>query len=81
MDLIPPEAMFTMGRVMCEGKAKGYGDGNWRKIGRADHINHALGHLYAYLWERARDPLFDGEDHLGHALCRVAMAVSVEEEG
>ena len=45
---------------------------NWRKIPCEIHLNHAYFHLNA--WQRG----VVGEDHLGHALVRVMMAVETE---
>jgi hypothetical protein len=76
---IPPEAMFALARVLDYGVQKYCKDGtdttepNMRKIEVKDHINHAIGHLYAFLageWN---------EDHLSHALCRIAYAVTNQE--
>jgi len=69
LDLADPYATLVLGRVLAEGAQKHSPD-NWRKIGWRTHVNHAIGHLYAAL---ASDL---GEDHLGHALARVHMAVA-----
>jgi hypothetical protein len=47
---------------------------NWRKVDMEDHIDHALQHIFAYLAGDKQD------DHLGHAFCRLAMAVETEDE-
>jgi hypothetical protein len=75
-DLCPPEALAALAKVMYEGAVK-YAPNNWRKCGRNVHINHAIAHLVAYMDGDTQD------DHLDHALARVAMAVAVplEEEG
>ena len=70
-DLIDAKAMFRLAQVMAYG-AKRYAPNNWRLITKEDHINHALQHLYAYLAGDKQD------DHLGHALARIMMAVALE---
>lgn len=81
MHLIPPEAMFAMSRVLKTGaekyetEPKPPNKENWRQISEREHINHALAHLFAYLAGDTQD------DHLEHALCRVAFAVAVKESG
>ena len=69
-DLVPAKAMFALAHVVAEG-AKRYEKDNWRKISVADHLNHALQHIYAYMAGDEQD------DHLGHALCRLAFAVEL----
>jgi len=73
MELIDARAQFEMARVLAEGADK-YGAGNWRGIPVADHLNHLLVHVYAYLAGDTSD------DHLAHAMCRAmfAQAVTIE---
>ena len=71
-DLLDGRAMFRLARVMGYGATR-YEPNNWRGIPVYDHINHALVHIFAYLAGDTQD------DHLGHALCRLHMAVAVEE--
>lgn len=73
-DLIPPVAMFELAKIMEYG-ARRYAPNNWRKIPIDDHVNHGLSHLFAYLAGDRQD------DHLGHALARMAMAVEIERTG
>ena len=73
-DLIPAEALRTLAIVMEEGVRNGKEDGNWRMIPCHIHINHALSHLVAVMMGEA------DEDHLGHALTRLAFAVAVRKE-
>jgi len=73
-DLIPAEALRTLAIVMEEGVRNGREDGNWRMIPCHIHINHALSHLVAVMMGEA------DEDHLGHALTRLAFAVAVRKE-
>lgn len=74
LDLLDPKAILRLGAVLKEGVEKGYKKNNWMKIPCDDHINHALGHIMAYL-DGSRD-----EDHLGHAFCRLMFAVRMEIE-
>jgi hypothetical protein len=71
-DLIPQRAIFRLARVLDYG-AKKHGADNWRGIALADHLNHVAVHLFAYLSGDTSD------DHLGHMLCRAAMAVETAE--
>ena len=69
--LIPAEALLRLNQVVGYGARK-YAPNNWRKIPYEEHISHALEHLFL---------LLDGDlndDHLGHALCRLAFAVATE---
>ena len=68
-DLIPPSALQAWAEAFAEGVDK-YGLHNWLKgIPSSNALNHALRHIYLYL---------DGdrsEDHLGHALWNIGVAV------
>jgi hypothetical protein len=76
---IPPEAMYILAEVLNYGVDKYCKDGsdttepNMRNISVKDHINHALGHIYAFLAGQT------DEDHLSHALCRIVYAVTVQQ--
>lgn len=70
-DLLPPRALLDVAAVL-KGGADRYGDDNWRAIGRRDHLNHALTHVYAYLAGDRSD------DHLSHAACRLLFAMETE---
>lgn len=72
-DLLGRSAIFVIARVLAEGAEK-YGDTNWLGIPTADHLNHALGHIFAHLAGDRSD------DHLGHAFTRLFMAVEMEEQ-
>jgi len=65
-----PRALLHVGGVFAHGASK-YARGNWRLIPVEDHINHVLVHLMAHLAGDEQD------DHLGHALCRMLMAVEL----
>ena len=70
-DMIPGEALTTLAQVFGLGATR-YARNNWRRIPFEDHINHALNHLSLLL----SDASDKDEDHLAHALCRLAMAVA-----
>ncbi len=72
-DLLAPEAMFEMTKVLKEGADK-YGDDNWRSIPVRDHLNHLIIHAYAYLAGDTSD------DHLSHIMCRAMFAQAVDIE-
>lgn len=72
--LIPAEALLRLNDVVGVG-AQRYAANNWRRIPYEEHISHALEHLFLLMNGTA-----DGEDHLGHALCRLAFAVATEPE-
>lgn len=67
-DLLPAQATLTVASVLSYGAGR-YGDNNWRKIDLKDHLNHVLTHIFAHL---AGDK---SDDHLGHAACRMMMAL------
>jgi hypothetical protein len=71
-ELTPGEAWIRLAQVVEYG-AERYAPNNWRLIPYESHINHALQHLAALLADDTSD------DHLGHALCRLAFAVAVEK--
>jgi hypothetical protein len=72
-DLVDPTAMFEVAKVYGNGARK-YTINNWRLITRRDHLNHCLMHIYAYMAGDTQEP-----DHLSHALCRLTMALGIEE--
>lgn len=70
-DLLPAHAVMRVAQVLQHGASR-YSVNNWRKIPMESHINHALQHIFA---------LMDGDlhdDHLGHAACRIMMALEQE---
>jgi hypothetical protein len=71
--VLPGKAMLRLAGVFNNGARK-YSANNWRKVDMQDHIDHVLQHLFAYLAGDKQD------DHLGHAFCRLAMAVETEDE-
>ena len=72
-DLIDTKAIFALANVLHTGEVR-YGKDNWRKIDTESHLNHALSHIYAYLAGDTQD------SHMGHAFCRLMMAIGVEKE-
>jgi hypothetical protein len=71
-DIMSPIALMNLGAILSLG-AERYNDplgDNWKKISSREHINHALVHLYQHLLNSN-----DGEDHIGHAFCRLMFAV------
>lgn len=72
-DLLPPKATLAVAKVLAYGAQK-YGDNNWKKIGVADHLNHAITHIFAELAGDGTD------DHLEHAACRIVMALEMAIE-
>lgn len=73
-DLLPARAVLAVAEVLEQGARK-YGADNWRGIPEADHVNHALAHLFARLAGDASD------DHLEHAACRLLMALDKKRGG
>lgn len=71
-DLLPAKAVLAVAAVLKYGADK-YGPDNWRKIARADHLNHAMTHILAY---QAGDR---SDDHMSHAACRLLMALETKE--
>ncbi len=72
-DLIPPAAIRQVAQVLHTGAEK-YGVDNWRGIETESHVNHAIDHLYAFLWDN------DSED-LRHAATRLLMALEIDTVG
>ena len=68
--IIPPEPLLRIAEVTAAGVEK-YGENNWRLIPYVDHLDHAVSHLW--LWQTGDT----SDDHLGHALCRLAFSIAM----
>ena len=74
-DLMDARATKRLAEILHRGAITHHdADGsNWRKIPVSIHLNHALAHIFDYL-----EGAIDSEDHLGHAMTRLHMAVAVD---
>lgn len=76
-DLLPPEALDALARVLTFGAEK-YEDRNWEKGMRWGRPYAALQrHLWAWWGGENTDPE-TGESHLAHAMCCVAFLLAYE---
>lgn len=70
-DLLPPMALFAVASAMKHGADKGYKPDGWKDISTNSHLNHAMGHIVAFLQGDRKDK------HLDHAIIRLMMAYEV----
>jgi hypothetical protein len=68
---IDPLVLLRLASIASEGSKK-YGRWNWRRISLEENLNHALVHIFAHTAGDRQD------DHLGHAFCRLAFALSLD---
>jgi hypothetical protein len=47
-DLLPARAVLELADTLAPAAIK-YGEDNWRRIPRKDHVNHALAHIFAHV--------------------------------
>lgn len=71
----PYEAIAVIAKVLEENSSK-YKPSSWRELPITNHVLHAFQHLEVVHFKEQNKT---GEDHLAHALCRLAMAIAVRE--
>lgn len=80
MDLIPPEALMALARVLTDGAAR-YGDRNWEAGLAWGRVSAALlRHMTAWMAGEETDP-DSGMPHSWHVLTNAAFLVTYETRG
>jgi Domain of unknown function (DUF5664) len=80
LDLIPPEVIFSLGKVLTKGAEK-YIDRNWEKGFRYGRVYAALQrHLNSWWSGETTDPE-TGYSHLWHALANLTFLIVFEIRG
>lgn len=75
-DLVPAVALRRVAEILHKGAEK-YEEDNWRGLSSRSCLNHALAHIYAHLAGES----CSHEDDLGHAACRLLMALELKLTG
>ena len=79
LDLVPPEIIEAVGRVMSHGISK-YGEGNYRKVEPKRYRAALMRHICKWL----KNPYGIDEDsglpHLYHIACNVAFLLELDKE-
>ncbi len=76
--MLPASAMLAAAATAKQGADKygeTYGNRNYLKIDKEEHLNHAINHIYNYLNGNT------DEDHLAHAIVRLMFAYDMSENG
>lgn len=74
------EAVSAIIAVIQRGSPTEGSNDKWREHSPGHHIRKALGHLIKWE-EEIGGKLPDGENHITHALTRLAMALSLTHDG
>lgn len=80
IDLIPPEAITALAKVLAYGPTKGYADYGWESVEVMRLWAAAQRHLWAWKEGQHMDSE-SGLPHLWHALANIAFMVALEARG